>query len=83
MIATLQQDSFLVSFSQKIELIHKIIASHSDIADRREVEEQLNLLLELVPEWISEKLASSGDLLFRINKPYSPETVRAQLEEAN
>ncbi|KAL3603510.1 hypothetical protein D5086_004369 [Populus alba] len=67
----------------KEELIHKIIASHSDIADRREVEEQLNLLLELVPEWISEKLASSGDLLFRINKPYSPETVRAQLEEAN
>lgn len=28
-----------------------------------EVEEQLSLLLELVPEWISEKLASSGDLL--------------------
>ncbi|XP_011028782.1 PREDICTED: CDT1-like protein a, chloroplastic [Populus euphratica] len=67
----------------KEELIHKIIASHFDIADRREVEEQLNLLLELVPEWISEKLASSGDLLFRINKLYSPETVRAQLEEAN
>jgi chromatin licensing and DNA replication factor 1 len=29
-----------------------------------EVEEQLNLLVELVPEWISEKLASGGDLLF-------------------
>ncbi|KAJ6336973.1 hypothetical protein OIU76_006774 [Salix suchowensis] len=67
----------------KEEFIHKIIASHSDIVDRREVEEQLNLLLELVPEWISEKLASSGDLLFRINKLYSPETVRARLEEAN
>ncbi|KAH8509390.1 hypothetical protein H0E87_011232 [Populus deltoides] len=66
----------------KEELIHKIIASHSDIADRREVDEQLNLLLELVPEWISEKLASSGDSLFRINKMYSPETVRARLEEA-
>ncbi|KAJ6920636.1 hypothetical protein NC651_014278 [Populus alba x Populus x berolinensis] len=66
----------------KEELTHKIIASHSDIADRREVDEQLNLLLELVPEWISEKLASSGDLLFRINKMYSPETVRARLEEA-
>ncbi|KAI5589823.1 hypothetical protein BDE02_05G188100 [Populus trichocarpa] len=66
----------------KEELIHKIIASHSDIADRREVDEQLNLLLELVPEWISEKLASSGDSIFRINKMYSPETVRARLEEA-
>ncbi|CAK7346426.1 unnamed protein product [Dovyalis caffra] len=66
----------------KEELIHKIIASHSDIDDRREVDEQLNLLLELVPEWISEKLTSSGDSLFRINKMYSPETVRTLLEEA-
>lgn len=29
-----------------------------------EVEEQLNLLQELAPEWISEKQISSGDLLF-------------------
>ncbi|KAF5727026.1 CDT1-like protein a chloroplastic [Tripterygium wilfordii] len=49
----------------KEELIHKIIASPCDIIDRREVEEQLKLLLELAPEWISEKLASSGDLLVR------------------
>ncbi|KAB1213733.1 CDT1-like protein a, chloroplastic [Morella rubra] len=48
----------------KEELIHKIIASHFDILDRREVEEQLNLLLELVPEWISRKLAFGGDFLF-------------------
>uniref|UniRef100_A0A2C9UU91 CDT1 Geminin-binding domain-containing protein n=1 Tax=Manihot esculenta TaxID=3983 RepID=A0A2C9UU91_MANES len=66
----------------KEELIHKIIASHSDIVDRREVEEQLKLLLELVPEWISEKLATSGDLLFCINKLSSPETTRARLEQA-
>ncbi|KAB1226041.1 CDT1-like protein a, chloroplastic [Morella rubra] len=45
----------------KEELINKVIASHTDIVDRREVEEQLNLLLELVPEWISRKLASGGD----------------------
>ncbi|KAK7818693.1 cdt1-like protein a [Quercus suber] len=66
----------------KEELIHKIIASHCDIVDRREVEEQLNLLIELVPEWISEKLASGGDLLFCINKTSSPESLRARLEEA-
>ncbi|KAG8655811.1 hypothetical protein MANES_04G076400v8 [Manihot esculenta] len=66
----------------KEELIHKIIASHSDIVDRREVEEQLKLLLELVPEWISEKLATGGDLLFCINKLSSPETIRALLEQA-
>ncbi|KAK7841569.1 clp protease regulatory subunit clpx1 [Quercus suber] len=66
----------------KEELIHKIIASHCDIVDRREVEEQLNLLIELVPEWISEKLASGGDLLFCINKMSRPESLRARLEEA-
>ncbi|KAK9990795.1 hypothetical protein SO802_025780 [Lithocarpus litseifolius] len=66
----------------KEELVHKIIASHCDIVDRREVEEQLNLLIELVPEWISEKLASGGDLLFCINKTSSPESLRPRLEEA-
>ncbi|KAB1213734.1 CDT1-like protein a, chloroplastic [Morella rubra] len=65
----------------KEELIHKIIASHYDILDRREVEEQLNLLLELVPEWISRKLAFGGDFLFCINKRSSPESLRARLEE--
>ncbi|KAH7517359.1 hypothetical protein FEM48_Zijuj09G0055300 [Ziziphus jujuba var. spinosa] len=66
----------------KEELLHKIISSHSDIVDRREVEEQLCLLLELVPDWISEKLASGGDLLIRINKTSSPESLRSRLEEA-
>ncbi|XP_054802581.1 CDT1-like protein a, chloroplastic [Prosopis cineraria] len=66
----------------KEELLSKIISNHCDIVDRREVEEQLNLLLELVPEWISEKLASSGDLLFCINKMQNPETIRSQLAEA-
>ncbi|KAJ6352291.1 hypothetical protein OIU76_001494 [Salix suchowensis] len=70
------------SILTKEELMHKIIANHSDIVDRREIDEQLKLLLELVPEWISEKLASTGDSLFRINKMYSTENVRARLEEA-
>ncbi|THG13560.1 hypothetical protein TEA_007823 [Camellia sinensis var. sinensis] len=39
----------------KEELMHKIMASHLDIVDRREVEEQLELLQELVPGWIYEK----------------------------
>ncbi|TKY52728.1 CDT protein a [Spatholobus suberectus] len=66
----------------KVELVSKIISSRCDIIDRSEVEEQLNLLQELVPEWISEKLISSGDLLLFINKMLSPETIRASLEEA-
>ncbi|XP_065876057.1 CDT1-like protein a, chloroplastic [Euphorbia lathyris] len=66
----------------KQELMHKIISSHYDVVDSREVEEQLNLLLELAPEWISQKLTSSGDLLFCINKMSSADTIRARLEEA-
>ncbi|KAA8550765.1 hypothetical protein F0562_002449 [Nyssa sinensis] len=66
----------------KEELMHRIIASHLDIVDRREVEEQLRLLQELVPEWIYEKLASTGDLLLCINKIASPESIRARLAEA-
>ncbi|PPR90450.1 hypothetical protein GOBAR_AA30232 [Gossypium barbadense] len=66
----------------KEELTHKMIAGHCDIADRGEVEEQLNLLLELVPEWISEKTASAGDLLVSIDKMSSPESIRMRLQEA-
>ncbi|KAK7355909.1 hypothetical protein VNO80_15173 [Phaseolus coccineus] len=66
----------------KEELIMKIISSHSEIVDRSEVQEQLSLLQELVPEWISEKQVSSGDFLFFINKMLSAETIRASLEEA-
>ncbi|MCI02248.1 CDT1-like protein A chloroplastic-like, partial [Trifolium medium] len=66
----------------KEELMSKIISSHRDIVDRSEVEEQFHLLLELVPEWISEKLASSGDMLVSVNKMLNPESLRASLEEA-
>ncbi|KAG7560869.1 Winged helix DNA-binding domain superfamily [Arabidopsis thaliana x Arabidopsis arenosa] len=66
----------------KEELLHKIIANQINITDRREVEEQLSLMLQLVPDWISETKASSGDLLVRINKMSAAETVRAKLEEA-
>ncbi|XP_028071883.1 CDT1-like protein a, chloroplastic isoform X1 [Camellia sinensis] len=66
----------------KEELMHKIVASHLDIVDRREVEEQLELLQELVPGWIYERSVSSGDLLICINKISSPELLRARLVEA-
>ncbi|XP_058197100.1 CDT1-like protein a, chloroplastic [Rhododendron vialii] len=66
----------------KEEFMHQIVANHLDIVDRREVEEQLKLLQELAPEWIYEKLASSGDLLICINKMFSPDSMRARLVEA-
>ncbi|KAH7864774.1 hypothetical protein Vadar_033654 [Vaccinium darrowii] len=65
----------------KEELMHRIIANHLDIVDRREVEEQLELLRELVPESICEKMASTGDLLVCINTISSPELMRAKLVE--
>ncbi|CAK9163795.1 unnamed protein product [Ilex paraguariensis] len=71
------------SIITKDELMHRIIASQLDIVDRREVEEQLRLLQELVPEWIYEKSASSGDLLLCINRITSPELIRTRLAEAN
>ncbi|CAL0321298.1 unnamed protein product [Lupinus luteus] len=74
--------SMKCSLIMKEELVGKIISSHRDIVDRREIEEQLNLLLVLVPDWISEKLTSSGDILFSINKTLNPGTIRASLEQA-
>ncbi|CAH2064116.1 unnamed protein product [Thlaspi arvense] len=65
----------------KEELLHKLIACQINITDRKEVEEQLRLMLELVPDWISETKASSGDFHVRINKTSTAETVRARLEE--
>ncbi|MQL75852.1 hypothetical protein Taro_008230 [Colocasia esculenta] len=67
----------------KQELIHKIVANHYDIVDRSEVEEQLVILQELAPDWISGKTASSGDFLFCVNNTSSPEDVRRRLSEAN
>ncbi|CDY67450.1 BnaUnng02190D [Brassica napus] len=66
----------------KEELLHKMIACQIDIMNRKEVEEQLRLMLQLVPDWISGTKASFGDVLVSINKMSTPETVRARLEEA-
>ncbi|XP_060174798.1 CDT1-like protein a, chloroplastic [Lycium barbarum] len=66
----------------KEELMHKVISSHLDIADKREVEEQLRLLQEIAPEWISEKLSSSGDLLLRVSKVSNAESIRARIAQA-
>ncbi|XP_027095243.1 CDT1-like protein a, chloroplastic [Coffea arabica] len=66
----------------KEELMHKIISNQLHVVDRREVEEQLKLLRELVPEWIYEKSSSSGDSLLCVNKIASPEILRTRLAEA-
>ncbi|KAJ6850558.1 CDT1-like protein a, chloroplastic [Iris pallida] len=70
------------SVMTKQELIYKLIANNFKIVDRGEVEEQLKLLQELVPEWISEKSGLSGDILCCVNKISSPEEIRQRLAEA-
>ncbi|KAK1289749.1 hypothetical protein QJS10_CPB18g01648 [Acorus calamus] len=67
----------------KQELMHKIIVSHCDVVDKSEVEEQLKLLEELAPDWISAKLVSTGDYLYRINNTSSPDSIRQKLSEAS
>ncbi|KAK9067556.1 hypothetical protein SSX86_011667 [Deinandra increscens subsp. villosa] len=67
----------------KDELMNMITSSQLEIVDRREADEQLRLLQELAPEWIYEKMASSGDLLCCVNKVSSPESIRSRLSEAN
>ncbi|XP_078429273.1 CDT1-like protein a, chloroplastic [Wolffia australiana] len=65
------------------ELVHKIVSSQCDILDRREAEEQLDFLLELVPDWISCKKASTGDSLLRVDKAADTGAVRRKLAEAH
>ncbi|KAI7735123.1 hypothetical protein M8C21_031639 [Ambrosia artemisiifolia] len=68
---------------KKPELVNMIVSNQLDIVDPREVDEQLRLLLELAPEWVYEKIASTGDLLFCVNKISSTESIRKRLSEAN
>lgn len=51
-------------YADLITLYLEAFGDHLGLLLAGEVEEQLSLLLELVPEWISEKLAYGGDLLF-------------------
>ncbi|VVA19652.1 PREDICTED: CDT1 [Prunus dulcis] len=51
----------------KEELVHKIIMNNFDVVERREVEEQIDLLERHVPDWIHRK-SSGGDTMYNIKK---------------
>ncbi|KAL9264878.1 CDT1-like protein [Drosera capensis] len=70
------------SFIEREELIIKLTEFHSDIVDESEIMEQLKLLREIIPEWISEKMSSSMSILYCINKTLSPDVLRARIEKA-
>ncbi|KAK1384125.1 CDT1-like protein a, chloroplastic [Heracleum sosnowskyi] len=63
----------------KEELVHKIIMNALDVVERREVEEQIDLLEKLVPDWIGKKLAPSGDILYNIKKVSDLKSVSERL----
>ncbi|XP_061371199.1 CDT1-like protein a, chloroplastic [Gastrolobium bilobum] len=48
----------------KEELLQKIIMNSSDFVEISEVEEQIEFLEKLVPDWICKKLVSSGDIIY-------------------
>ncbi|CAA6671186.1 unnamed protein product [Spirodela intermedia] len=73
----------------KQELVHKIISYNLNVEDRREVEEQLSLLEELVPDWICISLVLMIIINFyafpypcSISRASDPKSVRARLVEA-
>ncbi|XP_065881711.1 CDT1-like protein b [Euphorbia lathyris] len=70
-----------ISYSSitKEELVFKIIINDLDVVDRGEVEEQIEILEKLVPEWIYKKLASSGDTLYSIKKMSDLNCVRSKV----
>ncbi|XP_051123320.1 CDT1-like protein b [Andrographis paniculata] len=52
----------------KEELIQKVITNYLELDGQGEIEMQLEHLEDLVPDWFSKKLASSGDLLYKVKK---------------
>ncbi|KAH0452924.1 hypothetical protein IEQ34_017248 [Dendrobium chrysotoxum] len=91
MIASLPKlfDSILLIFQSgnrsaitKQVLVHKILSCNCSVIDRNEVEEQLELMEELVPDWIFRKAAATGDILYCVNKMSSSQEIRQRLAVA-
>ncbi|KAL9275844.1 CDT1-like protein [Drosera capensis] len=70
------------SFIEREEVIIKLTEFHSDTVDESEIMEQLKLLREIIPEWISEKMSSSMSILYCVNKTLSPDVPRARIDKA-
>ncbi|KAI3749581.1 hypothetical protein L2E82_20195 [Cichorium intybus] len=72
----------LRSVISKNELVQMIISGNLETVERSQVVEQLRLMLQLAPEWIQEKMTSTGDLLICVNKIPGLESIRTRLSEA-
>ncbi|KAL6183379.1 hypothetical protein ACLB2K_044790 [Fragaria x ananassa] len=72
--------SFNWSSITKEELVHKIIMNSLDVVERKEVEEQFELLERHVPDWIQSKLLSSGDIMYTVKKVPNLDSVLSKLK---
>ncbi|KAL5142726.1 CDT1-like protein a, chloroplastic [Glycine soja] len=63
----------------KEELLHKILVNTLDFVEIRAVEEQIESLEKLVPDWICKKLVATGDTMYCINKVSDLDSVRSRL----
>ncbi|CAJ1952345.1 unnamed protein product [Sphenostylis stenocarpa] len=63
----------------KEELLHKILMNSFDVVEIREVEEQIESLEKLVPDWICKKLVPTGDTVYCINKMSDLDSVRSRV----
>ncbi|KAK9698261.1 hypothetical protein RND81_08G092200 [Saponaria officinalis] len=70
------------SVMTKEELVQKLIVGNLDIVDKSEIEEQLKLLQELAPEFITEQSCFGGDTLLRVNKFSCVDSIRSKILEA-
>ncbi|XP_031477174.1 CDT1-like protein a, chloroplastic [Nymphaea colorata] len=66
----------------KQELLHKVLFYSSETFETSEIEEKLKLMEELAPEWISQKIASTGDFLYCFCKGSDVSAVYARLAGA-
>ncbi|XP_062201194.1 CDT1-like protein b [Phragmites australis] len=70
------------SLITKQELFHYILANNLEIEETGEIEEQLHILEDLAPDWISKKVIQGGEILYSIEQIPDRNSVRARLVEA-
>ncbi|CAN6298979.1 unnamed protein product [Urochloa humidicola] len=70
------------SLITKQELFHNVLTNNLDIEETGEIEEQLHVLEDLAPDWISKKVINGGEILYSIEPIKDQNSVRARLVEA-
>lgn len=70
------------SLITKQELFHNILANNLEIEQMGEIEEQLHILEDLAPDWISKKVINGGEILYSFETIADQNSVWERLVEA-